>query len=65
MKREIEPLLTYQALSEKLGLSVRVLRKLKGSGVLPFVELNNKLVLFRGSAVAEQLARMERYKEIG
>jgi excisionase family DNA binding protein len=59
----MERLLTYQALSELVGLPVRTLRHLTYSGVIPHVRLGHKLVRFQPSRVEKALAKRE-VKEI-
>ena len=61
--REIEKLLDYQALSQKSGLSVRTLQRMKYQGLLPFVNCGNgKAIRFRESAVAEAIRKLEEFE---
>jgi excisionase family DNA binding protein len=54
-----ERLLTYQELSEQIGLPVRTLRHLVTKGVIPRLVLGHKLIRFQPSRVQKALQKRE------
>jgi predicted DNA-binding transcriptional regulator AlpA len=60
MKRELEKLLNYKALSAKTGLTVRQLQDMKYKGQLPYLNLGGgKRIRFRESSVVDALRKLE------
>jgi excisionase family DNA binding protein len=55
----MEKLLSYQQLSEVIGVPVRTLRTLVYRGTIPHVRLGHKLVRFQPSRVEKALSKRE------